>query len=134
MPLCVALMASGCSAKEKDQSIVNEPTGVVDVSLPPEAQSRQRALVEVFRNLQLAGEFDELPARFPTILFRESKADFYGEANVLESWDWDGPPVENEVPVKLRMIKMGKDYGTIEYTRVYSVEKRGKQLVITRKS
>jgi hypothetical protein len=86
-------LAAGCSRGQAagPSDTVN---GKVDTSLPPEQQAKQEAVRKMFVGFQTG-------TLVPGVAIQGRSEQIFNEATRTTSWEFNGPPKGNEVPVVL---------------------------------
>jgi hypothetical protein len=105
--------------------------GEVDTTLPPDLQAKQAALKSVLDELQFGNAIEDIYA--PGVLFDETPQSFREDGIGLHSWDFNGKPSGDDVPVVLNLRLDTPDSQTKRVERVYSVTGVPGNFVIRRK-
>lgn len=134
-----ALPFIGCGGSNKNEVFdVRTLQGKVDAGLPAEAQAKQDALRRLLNGLQEGiGEKSALEIFVPGIDYHENFERFFDGHKRLTRWEFNGPPVRDEVPVVLHFDDLDNGpinpTGEIRVERVYLVSRSGTRFSISRK-
>lgn len=125
----LAVGVGGCGESPPPAPMVN--WGVVDTALPPDQQAYQDALMRLLTTLQSGVPAEQIGYSQPDLEFSETTERFHEEGIHLARWNWNGPPQQNKLPVRLE-ITLDEPPGdkTVTYERVYQVQRTGKGFII----
>jgi len=126
------LLAGGCSGEPAETYVPDRGRGAIDESLPADQRVKQDALARLFEAFRSGLHTEDLERSEPDLVFQEPEAKFFQEAARVWSWDWDGAPKDSHFPVRLTMQKDEPGVVTVDYSRVYEVERRGSKFIIRR--
>jgi hypothetical protein len=131
--LVALLAAAGCSKETGEPYDPERGRGAIDQRLPAEQRAKQEALARLFEAFRRGVHPQDIQHEEPDLVFHEPDGQFFQEAVRVWSWDWDGPPLGNQFPVRLTMQKDEPGVVTVDYHRVYDVERQGAMFVIRRR-
>jgi hypothetical protein len=132
--LFAQLLVAGCSGPPASPPFEPEAyRGVVDESLSPEQQQRQQVIIDLFYELQMSRDFQDLPEVLPHIRFTETREQFLEGMLDLHRWQFAGPPNGAEVPLRLFFREDKEpDYPERQFERVYIAEKTDETWIVRR--
>jgi hypothetical protein len=126
------LFLAGCSTSDPEIYEPEQGRGAVDINLPPEQRQKQEALARLFEAFRRGVHPGDLEHNESDLAFQEAEEQFFEDTVRVWAWDWDGPPRGDRFPVRLTMQKDEPGVVTVDYRRVYRVERRGSTFVIQR--
>lgn len=137
--LAVMLAGIGCGGAPKNEVFdIRTLQGKVDANLPRDAQAKQEILRRLLNGLQEGiGDQGALNLFVPGVEYREDFARFYDGNKRLVRWDFNGPPVRDELPVVLFFDDV--ESGPVDpakekrVERVYLVSGGGSRYYVSRK-
>ncbi|MEE8451153.1 MAG: hypothetical protein V3R99_04530 [Thermoguttaceae bacterium] len=123
--LLLVLATLGCGESEVPPEEVYDPAnyeGTVDTNLPPGAQAKQTALKEVFGLIQHEFiEVEDVSNLTVGIEFVETEDQFLEGTLSLRSWEFNGAPTGDDVPVVMTFEDESAEDGKRTVERVYKV-------------